>query len=245
MGWRGLLKTSDLPESLFANPVWHALRTEHRHFAAVEGDACRYPGDVAPMAAIAAPTTSALRELSMLLSAGESVWLMGESYPQARELSFEETMLCLQMVLPEEIAPPESSFEIVPITDAPEMVALTDAAFPGFFRRRTCEMGSYYGVRSGGELIAMGGERLMLDGYAEISGVCTRREHRGKGLAAGIIWRLVEDHRRRGVVSWLHVGNANRHAIELYLRMGFRIVREAMLHRVMLQSFKCNPHVTK
>ena len=35
-------------------------------------------------------------------------------------------------------------------------------------------MGSYYGVRScTGELLAMGGERLQLDGYSEISALCS------------------------------------------------------------------------
>jgi hypothetical protein len=52
------------------------------------------------------------------------------------------------------------------------MVAHTTVAFPGFFRSRTCEMGSYYGIRSSsGKLIATGGERLQLDGYSEISAV--------------------------------------------------------------------------
>ena len=59
-------------------------------------------------------------------------------------------------------------------------------------------MGSYYGVRSDGELKAMGGERLMLDGYAEISGVCTHPSHRGQGLAARLIWHLARSHRLDG-----------------------------------------------
>jgi len=93
-------------------------------------------------------------------------------------------------------------------------------------------MGSYYGVRSDGELIAMGGERLMLEGYSEISGVCTHPAHRGKGLAASLIWRLVRDHRRDGLVSWLHVAAANRRALDLYLRLGFEVVRTVTLQRV-------------
>ncbi len=113
--------------------------------------------------------------------------------PAHPELVCETTLQCLQLVLPEEIAPPDSTIEVVPLSseNAPEMVALTDLAFPGFFRKRTCEMGSYYGVRSDGELIAMGGERLMLDGYPEISGICTHPDHRGKGSAAELIWHLV------------------------------------------------------
>ena len=57
---------------------------------------------------------------------------------------FEGILECLQMVLPEEVAPPGPTTEIVHLSDAnaPEMVALTTLAFPGFFPKRTCEMGS-------------------------------------------------------------------------------------------------------
>ena len=49
-------------------------------------------------------------------------------------------------------------------------------------------MGSYYGVRScNGELLAMGGERLQLDGYSEISALCTHPSFRGQGFAASLI----------------------------------------------------------
>jgi len=138
------------------------------------------------------------------------------------------------MVLSGEVTLPESTVEMTRLSDAnsAEMVALTDIAFPGFFRPRTCEMGTYYGVRVEGELIAMGGERLMLDGYPEISGICTHPAHRGKGYAANLIGQLARNHRRAGLVSWLHVVSANQHAIELYLRLGFRTAREITLHRV-------------
>ena len=224
----------DLPESLFANPVWHALQTKHRHFAESAGDACRYPADVAPFGAVAKPTHAALQQLCSLLASGESVWLVGESYPRVPELFFEETLECLQMVLPEEVVAPDSTVEIVPLShaNAAEMVALTDLAFPGFFRRRTCEMGSYYGVRSEGKLIALSGERLMLDGYSEISGVCTHPAHRGRGLAAALIRHLVRNQRRDGIGPWLHVGAANHRAVELYRRMGFEVVRKVSFHRV-------------
>jgi ribosomal protein S18 acetylase RimI-like enzyme len=229
---------NDLPESLFTNPIWNALQTKHRHFAVSAGDACRYPADVAPFVAVAEPTSAALQRLHSLLVPGESVWLIGKSYPQAPALFLEETLEALQMVLPEEVAPPDPMHKIVSLSaaNAQEMVELTDIAFPGFFRKRTCEMGSYYGVRSDamsdGKLIAMSGERLILDGYSEISGVCTHPAHRGKGLAASLMWQLVRDHRRDGFVSWLHVGSENRGAVELYLRMGFKKVREITLHRV-------------
>jgi predicted GNAT family acetyltransferase len=225
---------SDLPEKLFKNPVWHALRTTHCRFAALAGNACRYPADVAPFAAIAAPDRSAFEAFRSLLLPGESVWVIGDRYPSMPELTCEETLECLQMVLPREVEPPDPALEIVQLSqaNAQEMVTLTDLAFPGFFRVRTCEMGTYYGVRANGDLIAMGGERLMVQDYAEISGVCTHPAHRGRGLAAGLIWQLVRDHRRDSRVSWLHVGAANRRAIELYCRMGFKVVRQVSVNRI-------------
>jgi ribosomal protein S18 acetylase RimI-like enzyme len=227
----------DLPESLFANPVWHALRTKHRHLALSAGDACRYAADVAPFAAVEAPTRAALEGLHSLLEAGEAVWVFGENWPSMAGLFCEGTLDCLQMVLPESVAPPPPAIDLDQLfaPHAGEMMALTNLAFPGFFRDRTCDMGAYYGVRSGGELIAMGGERLMLDGYSEISGVCTHPSHRGKGLARGLIWHLARNHRRDGLVSWLHVGADNHHAVELYLRLGFRTVRKVTIHRISRQ----------
>ena len=138
------------------------------------------------------------------------------------------------MVLPQDVTPPTPSPEIVPLSNAnaQEMVTLTDIAFPGFFCSRTCEMGTYYGIRSNGQLIAMGGERLTLDGYPEISGICTHPANRGKGHAASLIWEIVRKHRRDGDVSWLHVSAENYHAIELYRRMGFKTVRKVILHRL-------------
>jgi len=225
---------TDLPESLFANPVWHALHGKHRHFASGIGDACRYPADVAPFAALAAPSEHALTQLHALLSPRESVWIIGDDLPDVAELAVEGTLPCLQMVLPREVTPRAPTGDIVRLSnsDAPEMVALTNRAFPGFFRNKTHEMGSYYGVRVDGELVAMGGERLRLPGYPEISGVCTHPEYRGQGLATNIIWQLASDHRRDGNVSWLQVAAANKNAIDLYVKMGFKAVRQVMLHRV-------------
>jgi predicted GNAT family acetyltransferase len=229
---------TDLPEKLFSNPVWHALQTKHRHFAITAGDACRYPVDVAPFAAVATPSTIAMQQLASLLTPGESVWIFDEDRPSAPGVDVIETLKCLQMALPNDVNPPDPTMDLVRLSaaDAPEMVALTTLAFPGFFRGRTYQMGSYYGVRLDGELIAMGGERLMLDGYPEISGVCTHPAHRGKGYAACLIWEVVRNQRRNADVSWLHVAAANHRAIELYRRMGFTVSREVTLHRISCRS---------
>ena len=257
------VEMNDLPESLFANPVWHALQTKHRHFAISAAGAARYPPDVAPFAALETSDKDALRQLHSLLAPGESVWLIGESYPEIPELSFDGTLPCLQMVMPRNGEPqaraaqnqgrmftaateprpsgsglilplPDIDVDILPLAaaDAPEMVALTELAFPGYFRLGTCRMGSYYGVRNHGELIAMAGERLSLEGHSEISGVCTHPSHRGKGLAANLVRQLMRDHRRNGVTSFLQVAAANHKAVSLYRQLGFTVVRPVTLRRI-------------
>jgi len=225
---------SELPEKLFSDPVWHALQSGHRHLALAAGAACRYPADVAPFAAVAAPGAAELRDLHSLLAPKEAVWLFIGHDPDFPELHVEAILSCVQMVLPPHSSPAAADHESVTLSQehAGEMVALTDIAFPGFFRIRTCAMGTYYGIRSGDALVAMSGERMLLHGYPEISAVCTHPAHRGRGYAASLVRRLAREHREQDRVSWLHVGADNRHAIELYARLGFEAVRTVTLRRV-------------
>jgi ribosomal protein S18 acetylase RimI-like enzyme len=225
---------ADLPASLFLNPVWSSLETRHRHFAIERGAARRYPAAVAPFVAVAEPSASALRDLRELMVPSESVWIIGAGYPFGDGFVVEQVIECPQMILPENVHPASPADDVLKMTegDAGAMVGLTDIAFPGFFRVRTCQMGTYYGVREGGELIAMGGERMMPGAYTELSGVCTHPAYRGKGLASRLIWQLVRDHRRDGVVSWLHVTSTNTKAIDLYKSMGFETVRQVTVSRI-------------
>jgi ribosomal protein S18 acetylase RimI-like enzyme len=224
---------TELPEALFANPVWHSLHGPHRHLAIVAGDACRYPADVSPFAAIKTPELRALSDLRLLLEPGDFVWIVdyGRTAPG---LNVVESLDCVQMVWPEHLQPPARSGAVRSLSPAnsQEMVCLTDAAFPGFFRPRTYRMGSYCGIRVTDQLVAMGGERLRLEGYPELSGICTHPAHRGKGFASDVIAHIVRCHRRDGLRSWLHVGALNAHAIDLYTFLGFERVRSLRLHRI-------------
>jgi ribosomal protein S18 acetylase RimI-like enzyme len=232
---------SELPEGLFRNPVWHSLRGPHRHLAIDGVDACRYPADVTPFAAFAEPNAAALRHLLRLLTPADPVWIVDGGQPLIPELSVEGSLECLQMVLPPKAPLPGAApaLEIMPLgaSEAAEMVALTDVAFPGFFRSGTHRMGSYFGVRAAdGRLIAMVGERLRLEGYPEMSGICTHPQHRGRGLARQLILHLAALHRRQGLVSWLQVSAANTSAIALYRAIGFETARSVMLVRISLAA---------
>ena len=220
---------------MFVNPVWHALETRQRHLGRFAGDACKYVTEVAPFAAVGSRSQEASRQLCSLLSPGEVVYMMGAAPVEVPGLVVKGTLAGLQMVLAARAdAPPAPSVQISRLTcdDAADMVELTEIAFPGYFRIRTCEMGSYYGVRVGGRLVSMAGERFAFDRYVEISGVCTHPEHTGKGYAAALITQLLLDHRRDGWLSCLHLSAANKRAKELYERLGFVVNRDVNFHKV-------------
>ena len=73
-----------------------------------------------------------------------------------------------------------------------------------------------------GQLLAMAGERLLLPGMAEVSGVCTRPDARGRGLAALLSRHVASEIVRRGEVPFLHAYAENHGAIRLYEALGFR-----------------------
>lgn len=226
-----------MAEDPLGNAIWEALASSHRGLAEVQGLARRYPERVAPFAAIQEQSEAAMRDLSALLRPGEHVYLMGSRPPEAPGLQWDGIVPCLQMLFPDAeplpAVPEEIEVEPLDCGNAPEMVDLIEVAFPGYFRAETCRMGRYYGVRDrAGQLVAMGGERLVLDPFREISGLATHPAHRGRGLGTAVLRRVIADQRGAGAVSWLHVAEANTHAVELYRKLGFQVLRRVELHRI-------------
>jgi len=117
--------------------------------------------------------------------------------------------------------------------DAPDMVALVALTEPGPFAQRTVELGSYFGIRDGGRLIAMAGERLKPPGWVEVSGVCTHPDGRGRGYALGLVARVTNDIFARGERAFLYVAvgsPSEQSATRVYERLGFRFRREMYVH---------------
>ncbi len=242
-----------MAKETFPNLVWHALHSVHAHFAVGNGAAARYPGDVVPYAALADANHGDLSPLGELLVPGEKVYLIGPQPAETDSLRVGPPLDCFQMVFPVAGSTESGAAEFGPVAfeagesgadsaavlrmkpeDAPDMVALTDVAFPGFFRRRTNEMGEYFGIRVGGELVAMAGERLAVPGWREISAVCTHPAHTGKGYATVLMNRLLREHAAAGLRSFLHVIEKNTRAIALYKRMGFVSVNSVPLWPIWL-----------
>ena len=109
--------------------------------------------------------------------------------------------------------------------DVEQMMDLVRRTEPGPFRSQTWRMGTYLGVRDGDRLVAMAGERLHLDGWTEISAVCTDPDFRARGMAARLVRALGVGIQARGEQAMLHVLAPNVGAVRLYERLGFVVRR--------------------
>ncbi|MFF6959615.1 GNAT family N-acetyltransferase [Streptomyces sp. NPDC008317] len=208
------------------NPAWAALTGAHRHLAQVVGSAARYPEDVSPFVALADPADpAAWADLAALMGPGATFALAGvPATPDGwrSEWGAEGVQLVGTDALLDEADP-----EARPLgpADVPEMLDLVERTKPGPFRQRTIELGAYYGIRRDGKLVAMAGERLRLDGWTEISAVCTDDAFRGQGLASRLVRHTAAGIRGRGDRPFLHAAGSNVNAIRLYESIGFALRR--------------------
>ena len=116
--------------------------------------------------------------------------------------------------------------------DADEMLALATLTKPGPFRRATLRLGGFIGVRREGRLIAMAGERMKVDGFTELSGVCTHPDHRGQGLAGALSRLVVSRVLARGEQAFLHAYAEHTTTVAFYESLGFR-TRARMTYTVL------------
>ena len=238
------------PALLFPNPPLDSLSTAFSHNLALRrGLALKFPREITPFAALLENTPAALTDLHALLEPGESTFVVSfNPLPAAPGIATKGPYGVRQFEFPADSPlpplPPNIPIEPIPCAHAPEMVALTDIAFPGFFRIRTCEMGPYFGIRdsaggtgkNAGRLVAMCGERMNVRtpeaDYRELSGLCTHPDHRGRGYAPALLAHMLHLHRSAGQRSYLHVASDNPTAIALYERLGFQPRGEFPLYSV-------------
>ncbi|MEV7687022.1 GNAT family N-acetyltransferase [Streptomyces bungoensis] len=208
------------------HPALAALTGPHARFAERHGRVLRYPVDVTPWVAMPdVPGPRDWADLAALAGPGTEVPLLGFGgrVPDGWEVTFR--MEGVQLAGEDVAAAPDPEAVRLGPADVPDMLDLVARTRPGPFLPRTIELGTYLGIRRGGALIAMAGERLHPPGWTEISAVCTDPAHRGEGLATRLILAVAHGVLERGEKPFLHASAENTGAVRLYETLGFRLRR--------------------
>lgn len=215
------------------NAVWTALTTKQSQHAHSSALARRFPPEMTLLGALAANTTMAFDSLAQLIQR-DAVTLYFTSPPKLTPgWDVIRAVELHQMAQETEEPPPgaqsSAAPEVIELTpsDIPEMGVVYAATRPG---RTLCpriqKLGQFLGIREqdkeDSKLVAMGGLRLHLPGYREITTVATLPGHEGRGYATAIMRALIDRIHARGERPFLTVRTDNTRAVEIYRRLGFK-----------------------
>lgn len=219
--------------------VWNALATRLSGFVTPDSDsrAVRIDPEVgvflsgadATLETLTAMATLALRHTGAAMVEKTGGPMAAPDLPGVAVVS---RIPLVQMVAAELTAGgPDLAFETLTEADAPDMLALATLTKPGPFRSATRRLGPFIGIRQAGQLVAMAGRRLRVDGFTELSGVCTHPDWRGRGYAAGLSRAVAGEILAGGEQVFLHAFAEHDATIAFYRSLGFE-VRAGMTYTI-------------
>lgn len=218
---------SDSDLALLDRPIWSALTTSQKHLAEGGPRARRYPVDMTPFADMVDMSEASFAALGDLL-AGSQVAALFTPEPVDVPAGFKVVLAETgEQMIGSPADSPLRDAEIVKLgaADVAAMMALTELTKPGPFALRTHELGTFLGIRVGGELVAMTGERMKPGKFVEMTAVCVHPDYRGRGYAQALLAAVARRIEARGEIPFLHVFSRNASAIALYERQGMEIRR--------------------
>ncbi len=204
------------------NPVYHSLNEFHQQFCLDFGDTKFYTPEVAAFGGSA--NVSKENEIAEYVKRCDDFLIFGAK-PDLENVKTEFSQLvCDQYILEDKI---ELDFneEILQLQEEhhEELFLFIQKIYPYYFKKRTSELGRYFGIFKDGKLVAVTGERMQMNDMTEVSAVITDPDYLGKGyakqLVAFVSGKIFEDNK----TPFLHVAENNIGAKKLYEKLGFKL----------------------
>lgn len=210
--------------------TWLSVTGDHRHLAQFDPDerAAKYRKDVGLFGSLADPSAEGWMAAKAITRVGGIFGVFqADVAPPADgwQVLFHEQA---DQYVAGDMRSEEANEEIVELgaDHVPAMVALTELAQPGPFKSGTIEMGRYFGIFHGDDLVAMAGQRFRPTGYIEVSAVCTHPGAQKQGYGGALTHHVVDQIRSEGREACLHTRVNNDNAKRLYEAMGFTLRRQ-------------------
>ena len=215
-------------EDQLKNPVWHSLKETHKKFAVVSNGVQFYHHEVCPFGAFLDETKTA-EASSEYVKKSDSFFFVSENKTPIiddNNVILDRKIEGCQMVL-NKLSDVEITEDIV-LLDASyieEIYNLVWLVMPGYYKKRTFEMGNYYGIIKDGKLVAIAGQRMQTDFFIEISAVVTHPNYTRKGFAKQLIAYNTKEILKANKKPILHTNKGNL-AIPLYQKLGYELTRD-------------------
>ncbi|HKX89070.1 MAG TPA: GNAT family N-acetyltransferase, partial [Sphingopyxis sp.] len=176
-------------------PIWTMLTGRQAHLAEGDARAMRIDRGYGVFGVAADTGDAAQAALAALVPDEGELWIVeGDRWPVPVGTREVKRAALAQMLAGGPPPPPrddEPDILALGEADAAEMAALADHAKPGPWGPATHRYGPFFGIRENGRLLAMAGQRILVPGMAEVSGVATWQDCRGRGLARALIGHVM------------------------------------------------------
>jgi predicted GNAT family acetyltransferase len=203
------------------NLIWDSIIQNHKHLAKTSENAAVYDPQVFNFAGLKENTNKAWTELAELVAPNRIITIAIEPPESQTHWEILHQLYVNQMIIEKPIPHKEIDFETLTTDDVPQMIELMEITGASPFTERTIDMGGYIGHKIDGKLVAMGGERMKVNEFVEISGIGTHPDYRNRGLGKAITGTLTNDIFERGEIPFLHCWDGNEPAFSLYKKLGF------------------------
>ncbi|WP_405227068.1 GNAT family N-acetyltransferase [Dokdonia sp. Asnod1-B02] len=216
-----------LPQQL-ENPVWYSLRETHKKFAVTFDGVLFYNPAVCTFGAFFDETKTASASREYINTRKDFFFVTENQTPH-----IDDTKIVLnrkidgcQMVL-KKLSDVVIKEEIILLDESyiDEIYELVWLVMPGFYQKRSFEMGNFYGIIKNGKLVAIAGQRMQTNLFVEISSVVTHPDYTKQKLASQLIAYNAKEILRENKTPILHTNKGNL-AIPLYEKLGFEVTRD-------------------
>ncbi len=219
------------------NPVWNSLSETHKNYALEYEGIKFYLPEYCPFGGFikTGKIEKGIDEYAQLVS---TFYIVGDR-PQLSDLiTLNKNLICNQMLLekPIDIEITEQIVELKTESQKAELSKLVNLVQPGYFKKKTSDLGKYFGIYKNKELIAAAGERMKMEEFTEISAVVTHPNHTRKGYAKQLTKRTVDQIFSENKTPYLHVLESNIGAIKLYEKLEFSTRRKISFWSLKLQK---------
>jgi predicted GNAT family acetyltransferase len=213
------------------NPIWTALTTKQVQLAHGSALARRFPPEMTLLGALAANTAMAFDSLAQLIQRDPVTLyfstppVLAAGWEVVRAVEQQQMVKEDSALADETVRSAAAQHQVIELTpaDVPEMSTVYTLTRPNrTLGPKIHKLGTFLGIRSEGKLAAMGGLRMHIAGYREITTVATHPEYEGRGYATAIVLALVDRIQARGDRPFLGVRKDNERARAIYRRLGFK-----------------------